>query len=261
MEPYAITARKSHHGSAVRQLRGSPIIDDAIGEKLKRGKRGLQSNGHAIALEQMTLIPSASLGRHSDIDGSNRVGGAASARARIPGDAHRNVRAKKLTAAVCHSARGLPAHGRMSLKCFCGHVEHVILDIVAIRDGSAEQDGAGPRHASDVRRDHASSAGLGGAYAHITFGRQAHEPLSGAYAGGVQGRLIHLIHAKPPSKTKQPPQTHVETSTLAGVDEKERYTRKMTWRAFQKYCAPETTVSTTAATIVAHATVSTMEVV
>ena len=86
----------------------------------------------------------------------------------------------------------------MILKCFCGHVEHVILDIVAIRDGAAEQDGAGPRHPGDVGRDHASSAGLGGAYAHITLGRQAHEPLSGAYTGGVQGRLIHINHAGTP---------------------------------------------------------------
>ena len=55
----------------MHQLRGSPIIDDAIGEELKCGKRGLQSNGHAITLEQMTLIPSTPLGRHSDIDGSD----------------------------------------------------------------------------------------------------------------------------------------------------------------------------------------------
>ena len=182
----------------MRQLRGSPIIDDGIGEELKRAKRGLQSNGHAITLEQMALIPSASLGRHSNIDGSDRIGGTTSARARIPGDAHRNVRAKKLTAAVRHGGRGLPAHSRMIFKRFCGHVEHLILDIVAIRDGPAEQDGAGPRHPGDVRRDHASSAGLGGAYAHITLGRQAHEPLSGAYTGGVQGRLIHIIHAGTP---------------------------------------------------------------
>ncbi len=241
------------------------------------------------------LIPSASLGRHSNIDGSDRIGGTTSARARIPGDAHRNVRAKKLAAAVRHGGRGLPAHSRMILKCFCGnvehlildivairdgpaeqdgagprhpgdvgrdhassaglggayahitlgrqaheplsgaytsfcgHVEHVILDIVAIRDGPAEQDGAGPRHPGDVRRDHASSAGLGGAYAHITLGRQAHEPLSGAYTGGVQGRLINIIQAgTPPGETKQPLQACMEASALAGVDEKERYTRKMT---------------------------------
>ena len=94
MELRAITARKPHHGGPMRQLRGCPTIDDGIGEELKRGKRGLQSNGHAITLEQMTLIPRASLGRHSDIDGSDRIGGAASARARIPGDAHRNVGTK-----------------------------------------------------------------------------------------------------------------------------------------------------------------------
>ena len=62
MGSFAITARKPHHRStganyAEAPLCGSPIIDDTIGEELKRGERGLQSNGHAITLEQMTLIP------------------------------------------------------------------------------------------------------------------------------------------------------------------------------------------------------------
>ena len=164
----------------------------------------------------MALIPSASLGRHSNIDGSDRIGGTTSARARIPGDAHRNVRAKKLTAAVRHGGRGLPAHSRMIFKRFCGHVEHVILDIVAIRDGPAEQDGAGPRHPGDVRRDHASSAGLGGAYAHITLGRQAHEPLSGAYTGGVQGRLININHAGNPQVKPSDPRKRAGNQRACG---------------------------------------------
>lgn len=155
-----------------------------------------------------------------DIYGTHRIEVGSAPGPGIPGQADGDIGRKDATGTFCHLLGNLGRDLGVALEGVLGHTEHRMLDLVDVSNRSPAQNARCARYACNRGGNHPGRARFRRRNGQLARRARVHESGRAFPKGAVQSFFGHTIPYE-----------------------------KITSRLFQRYWTPETTVSTTAATI------------